>query len=263
VTLAVMPEGLLVLAKGIAANVLGSWLSLIVLWALLASASTPLLALLMAAAFLAHPGAAATLAALVLRGTFWEARSGRFPRSRAARVAGAGLAAGGLAWLAYYREVGAVTTSTLASLGSHLREAPGAFFALRGIHALKIAQNLLLKMGGGPVVLAGAGMKRGEPGPASGLLRAWFAGCALLAVLAVMTPLAFRFEYFVAPALAMAAGLGAEGWEREGKSRWVTALWTLSFMLQVVVGFALLLGRFELISVVIPSPRWAWPLRPW
>jgi hypothetical protein len=263
VTLAVMPEGVLVLAKGIAANVLGSWLSLVVLWALVGGVSAPVLALLMAAAFLAHPGAAATLAALVFLFTLSEVRSGRLLKAQAARIGGAALAAGGLAWLAYYREVGALTSGTLASLGSHLREAPRAFFALRGMHVLKIAQNLLLKMGGGPVTLAWVGMKEGESGRAGGLLRAWLVVGALLAVLAVMTPLAFRFEYFVAPALAMAAGLGAEGWEREGKGRWVTAVWTLSFIVQVVVGFALLLGRFELISVIIPSPRWAWPLRAW
>jgi hypothetical protein len=263
VTLAVMPEGLLVLAKGIAANVLGSWLSLLVVWRLVSGASAPLLALLMAAAFLAHPGAAATLLGLLVLFTTWEWRSGRLSRSRAAGILGAGLAAGGLAWLAYYREVAMATRDTLASLGSHLRNAPRAFFAFRGVHVLKIVQNLLLKMGGGPAVLAGAGMVRDAGGPAQGLLRAWLAAGAILAVMAVMTPVAFRFEYFLSPAVAMAAGLGAELWEREGRGRWVAALWALSFAVQAVVGVALLLGRFELISVIIPSPRWAWPLRLW
>jgi hypothetical protein len=78
-----------------------------------------------------------------------------------------------------------------------------------------------------------------------------------------MTPLAFRFEYFLAPAIAMAAGLGAARWQEEGRGRAVTALLAFSFGLQVLVGAALFLGRFELISVIIPSPRWAWPLRLW
>jgi len=106
-------------------------------------------------------------------------------------------------------------------------------------------------------VMQGAA-SRGQP-----LVRSWLAGGAFFAVLAVMTPVAFRFEYFLAPALAVAAGLGAEAWEREGRGRWVTALWALSFALQAVVGLMLVLGRFEIISVIIPSPRWAWPLRPW
>jgi hypothetical protein len=263
VTLAVMPEGLLVLAKGIAANVLGAWLGLVVAWGLVAGVSAPLLALLMAGAFLAHPGAAATLAGLVLLYALAEARWGRFPKSRAASLLGAGLAAGAFAWLAYYREVAAVTMDTLSTLGSHLRDAPRAFFAFRGIHVLKIAQNLVLKMGGGPLVLALVGLKRGEAGRAGSLLRAWLVASAALAVLAVMTPLAFRFEYFLAPAVAMAAGLGAERWAGEGKGRFVTLLWALAFVVQVTVGLALLLGRFELISVILPSPRWAWPLRLW
>jgi hypothetical protein len=263
VTLAVMPEGLLVLAKGIAANVLGSWLGLAVVWAVAAPASLPLLALLLAAALLAHPGAAATMLCLVLLVLVGQARSGGLPRARASGLAGAGLAAAAIAWLAYYREMAAVTAGSLGSLASHMREAPGAFFAFRGVHLLKIAQNLLLKMGGGPLILAVSGW-RGEAGSRGRLLvRAWLLVGAAFAVLAVMTPLAFRFEYFLAPAVAILAGLGAERWQAAGKGRWVTAVWAASFALQMAIGLALFLGRFELISVIIPSPRWAWPLRPW
>jgi len=263
VSSAVMPEGLLVLAKGIAANVLGAWLGLVVVWAVVRGVTPVVLALLMAAAFLAHPGAAATLAGLLALFTLFGARSGRLQRSRAAGILGAGLVAAVIAWLAYYREVAVVTKGSLASLGSQMREAPGAFFAFRGVHAVKIAQNLLLKMGGGPVVLAIAGMAKGRVDRASALLRPWLVGGALLGLMAVMTPVAFRFEYFLAPALAMAAGLGAEALEGQGQGRRVTALWASSLALQAVVGAALLLGRFEIISVIIPSPRWLWPLRLW
>jgi len=128
---------------------------------------------------------------------------------------------------------------------------------------LKIAQNLLLKMGGGPLALAFAGSRGTGSTPARRLIRAWLVAGGVLAVLAVTTPLAFRFEYFVAPAVAMAAGLGAERWQQEGRGRLVTALWAFTFALQLVVGVALFLDRFELISVIIPSPRWAWPLRLW
>ena len=262
VTSAVMPEGLLVLAKGIAANVLGAWLSLLVVWALVRGVSAAVLGLLMAAAFLAHPGVAATLVGLIALFVLREARSGRIEGRRIAAILGAGLAAGIIAWLAYYREVAVVTKGSLASLGSHLRDAPGAFFAFRGVHVLKFAQNLLFKMGGGPVALAWAGVAQGAA-RGQGLVRTWLAGAALLGVLAVMTPVAFRFEYFVAPAVAMAAGLGAEAWEEKGRGRWVTALWASSFVVQAVVGWMLILGRFEIISVIVPSPRWVWPLRPW
>jgi hypothetical protein len=263
VALAVMPEGLLVLAKGVAANVLGSWLSLLVLWAIVAGVRPLLLAPLMAAAFLAHPGAALTLSGLVLLYTVAERRAGHLGRGAAGGRLGAGLAAAGVAWLAYYRAVAAVILETLGSLGSHLRAAPGSFFAFRSVHVLKIAQNLILKLGAGPVVLAVAGLRRNEASRAKALAQAWLWSALGLAALAVMTPLAFRFEYFAAPAVALAAGLGAAAWEREGRGGWVTGLWALSFGVQAAVGVALLLGRFEIISVIIPSPRWAWPVRLW
>src|SRR6185295_15111063 len=131
----------------------------------------------------------------------------------------------------------AVTKGSLASLGSELRDAPGAFFAFRGVHVLKFLQNLLFKMGGGPVVLACVGATR-KAAAGRGLVLAWLSGAAVLGLLAVMTPLAFRFEYFAAPAVAMAAGLGAEAWEDKGRGRWVTALWASSLAVQAIVGSA-------------------------
>jgi hypothetical protein len=110
-------------------------------------------------------------------------------------------------------------------------------------------------------VAAVRGLCRAEAGRLRDLLACWLLAAAALGLLAVVTPLAFRFEYFAAPAGAMAAGLGAESWRDAGRGRWVAALWAVSFALQCAIGVLLLFGRFEIISVIIPSPRWAWPFR--
>jgi hypothetical protein len=263
VAAAVMPEGLLVLAKGIAANILGSCLSLATIWAVVQGVSPLLLALLAAAALLAHPGAAATLAGLVGLFVAAESRSGRLPARRAAAVGGAFALAASVAWFAYYREVAAPTLRSLGSLSAHMQQAPGSFFALRGVHVLKIVQNLLLKFGGAPVWLAVVGLRSEARGRVGSLLRCWLGGGVLLAALAVFTPFAVRFEYFLIPAVAMAAGQGAELWRQAGRAAWVNLAWGSSLALQAWIGYLLLLGRFEIISLVIPSPRWVWPLQPW
>jgi hypothetical protein len=263
VAAAVMPEGLLVLAKGIAANILGSCLSLATIWAVVQGTSPAVLGLLAAATFLAHPGAAATLVGLL--GLFMSAESvsGRLPARRAAAVGGALALAALLAWFAYYREVAAGTLRSLGSLSVHMQQAPGSFFALRGIHVLKIVQNLGLKFGGAPVWLAVVGLRSEAGGRVQSLLRCWLFGGAMLAALAVFTPFAVRFEYFLVPAVAMAAGQGAELWRQAGRAAWLNLAWASSLALQAWIGYELLLGRFEIISVVIPSPRWVWPLQPW
>ena len=71
-----------------------------------------------------------------------------------------------------------------------------------------------------------------------------------------VTPVALRFEYFVAPALALAAGVGAERLVAAGRSALVSAAFAVSLAIQVVLGLWLHSGAFDPINVIIPSPRW-------
>jgi hypothetical protein len=263
--LAVMPEGLLVVAKGIGANSLGGWVALWALVAVLRRGSPVVTACVLALAFLGHPGSAAALVGLLVLWMTWTAWSDPDSRRGLARTALATAAGAVLAWLAYYRQAFTVTVKGLGRFGAEI--AGGASFVDRQwpvakAHALKIAQNLLLKFGGGPVVLAWAGLRRADaPRTLRTLLPPWFVGAGVLALLAVLTPFALRFEHFLAPGMAAAAGLGAEAWEQRGRHGLVSSLIAVSFALQLAIGVLLLLDRFTLISVIIPSPNWSWPFR--
>ena len=255
---AVMPEGLLVLAKGVAANIAGTWVTLLTLLALLRRASAPLVAVAMALGFLCHPGAAAALAGLVAAWMLLIAKDG--DRRRAGRILATALAAAGIAFFAYYREVLGTTLATLGSVSEAASANTFGFFGIRWVHLGKLLQDLLLKYGGGPVILAVSGLRRQDLAPElRRLLWAWFAVGALLGVLAMLTPFALRFEYFLAPAVAVAAGLGAERWRERGSRTALIACWAIAFAIQVLLGLANLYGRFDPISVIIPSPRWPSP----
>jgi len=258
VAAAVMPEGMLVLAKGVAANIAGTWVTVLAALALLRKAGAPLLAGAIALAFLCHPGAAAALAGLLAVWMLLTAHAD--DTRRAARVLGIVLVAAGIAWLAYYREVLGLTVATLGSVSEAAGSNAFGFFGVRWVHIGKIVQDLLLKYGGGPVILAVVGLRRKDlPPQLLLLLQAWFAIGAVLGLFAVLTPFALRFEYFLLPAVAMAAGLGAERWREQGRKSAVLAVWGIAFAIQIVVGCANLYGRFDPISVIIPSPRWPFP----
>jgi hypothetical protein len=252
----VMPEGLLMVPKGIAANVTGSWLGLVAVWAVMARASPPIVGGAMALAYLGHPGSAASLAGLVVVWAVLAVRSGAETRQRAALVVGAAAAGALLAWLAYYREVAALTRESLGYWRGEAGRSPTAFFRVRGVHLGKMAQDVALKFGLGPFVLAVAGFLGGLPERLRPLLQAWMLVGMALAALAVLTPFALRFEYFVAPALAMAAGVAADRAYERGRAGLVNAAWSIALALQVAVGLWLHSGRLDPINLIIPSPRW-------
>ena len=251
--LVVMPEGLLVLAKGIAANILGSWLGLVVLWTAVAG-SLYLIVPASALAFLAHPGSSACL--LGLLGLWLVRRNGR-QRLRVLAPIIIGLL---IAWLIYYRRVVSLTAISLAQLGSAAGQEPQTFFAVRWIHLAKLLQNLVLKFGLIPLPLAWIGLRSSRcPEALRSLLLPWLLLGVSLAALAIVTPLAVRFEYFLAPPVAMAAGIGlAETLERRGPGM-AHGLLAVSGLIQLVLGALLLAGCFDVIDVIIPSPRW----QPW
>jgi hypothetical protein len=244
---ATMPEPLLVLAKGIAANIAGAWLGLAAVAVEAGAVPVAAMGLLACLSLLAHPGAAATTT--ILLGA-WQAAAWRAGSRRALL----GLAAVGLAvavaWLAYYREVQALTSGTAGLLATEAGAAPSSFFRLRWVHLGKLVQDLVLKLGGLWVVLAVPGV-RAAPPPLRRLLTVWLGSAAAMALLALFTPVALRFEYFAAPAVAMAAGLASP--TRKGLA-WGAA--ALGLVLQVWLGLALLHGTFDPINVIIPSGRW-------
>jgi hypothetical protein len=251
--LAAMPEGLLVLAKGIAANILGSWIGLGVLWSAVAGAAW-LLVPASALALLAHPGSSACLLGLLGSWTTWF--GGRQRRRLLVSIA-IGLL---IAWLVYYRHVVSLTAASLARIGSAAGQEPAVFFDVRWIHVGKLLQNVVLKFGLTPVALAWVGFRSSRcPVILRSLLVPWLALGALLGALAVVTPLAVRFEYFLAPAVAMAAGVGLVEWsERHGRAS-AHGMLAVSALIQLGLGALLLAGCFDVIDVIIPSPRW----QPW
>lgn len=256
VAASVMPEGLLMVPKGIAANVAGSWLGLLAIWAVVARASPAVVAGAMALAYLGHPGSAAALAGLVVVWAVLAARSGAETRQRAAAVVAA--AAGGalVAWLLYYREVAGLTRDSLGYWRGEAGRAPASFFRVRWVHLGKMAQDVALKFGLGPFLLAVAGLAGDVPPRLRALLHAWILVAGGLAAFAVLTPFALRFEYFVAPAVAMAAGVAADRACARGRGALVSAAWAVAFALQVAVGLWLHSGRLDPINLIIPSPRW-------
>lgn len=257
VAAAVMPEGLLVLAKGIAANILGSSVSLLALLALLRRASLPLIAALLVLALLSHFGVALCLTGLLL--VWWAGQLAWRERSPAdiARLAAALALAAVAAWLAYYREVWSLLDGVVSVLASEARDGPVAFFRVRWVVLGKLLQDLVLKFGGLPLFLAARGFTSGAaPAALRRLLVCWLATGLALAAAAVFTPVPLRFEYFLVPCIAAAAGLGAERLQHAGAARGVALAWAATLALQAALGFLLLTGRFRPINVILESTRW-------
>jgi len=245
-----MPEGVLVLAKGITANIAGSWLSLASLVAILAPVNAVTASLLATLALLAHPGAAATLAALLASWLAWSLARRRMSVTLAARIATC-LAAGVLlAWLVYYRAAAELTVRTLTSIHTE----PGNV-RVRWVHLGKILQDAVLKFGATPLFFVGSGLRR-APDVLKGLLQAWLITAGLLALLAVLTPIAFRFEYFAVPAVALAAGQGLAPLLRSPRRSRAAAVWLVPLALQAGLAVVLFAGGFDPINVIIPADRW-------
>ncbi len=249
-TAAVMPEVMLVLAKGVAANIAGSALSLATLVAVFAPVGAVTVSLLAALALLAHPGAAASLAALLAGWLFWGLARGRMSATLAARIATCLTAGALLAWLVYYRAAAELTVRTLTSIHGE----PGNV-RVRWVHIGKILQDLVLKFGATPLLFVGRGLRR-APDVLRGLLEAWLITAGLLALLAVLTPIAFRFEYFAVPALALAAGQGLAPLLSSPRRSRAAVVWLVPLALQAGLAVVLFAGGFDPINVIIPADRW-------
>jgi hypothetical protein len=257
VTAAVMPEAMLVIAKGIACNVFGAFMGLAALIASLRRVSLPLLAGVLTVACLSHAGAATSLVLLLV--TWWTAQRwrGDLDGRRFAQQLVALGAAALLAWLVYYREVPTVVAATGVPTNPHWGQ-------IRWFRVGKIAQDVLLKFGLLPLLLAGAIIRVGAAEPLRTLLRCWFAVGLVLLLVAVLGPFPLRFEYFVMPAVAIAAGLAADRLlgGHPARARLYAAGVAAVFALQVALGVLLLRDRFEIIAVIMESPRWPFPIKP-
>lgn len=253
--MALMPEGVLVLAKGVAANVFGNTTALFAVGSLVAGLPLLVLTVSLVVALLGHFGTASLLlglfAALALSQS--SAPSSASHRRFLPAIVIASLAA----WFLYYGRANGILAHLFTQLVEGAQEAGNSFFSVRWIRLGKMAQDSLLKFGLLPIVLACfAWRARALPGALRGLLRPWFAVAGVAALAALLTPVPLRFEYFVGPALAMAGGVGAQGLARPATLR---LLYGLMASFSLSLGLALLTGHFEIISVILESPRWPFP----
>jgi hypothetical protein len=255
--MAAMPEGVLVLAKGIAANIFGSFATLLFVLAVLRHAHRLVIAGLLALVFLSHAAVAITVGLLLVAWWGLEVREGALDRREAMRRLAWTAGAAAVAWLAYYREVPVV----LQEFGGSGND-PG-LLGMRWYRAGKVAQDVVLKLGLGPAVLAVWGWRARREAPAAlrRLLAAWLLTGAALALVALVSPFPLRFEYFLVPAIAMAAGLGAERGRGAGRAGAVEVAWAVAMAIQIAVGLLWLAGWFEIIAVILESPRWPFPVR--
>jgi hypothetical protein len=253
---AAMPEGVLVLGKGIAANITGGWTCLLTVLGIVRAMSPVTTTCLSTLTLLSHFGAGiGFLLFILLWAVYGMLRKGGSARDGLALLVPACLGLG-LAWMLYYREVHDTTTAAANSIGRHLLS--GDFFGVRWYRAGKFVQDLALKFGVTPLVLAWIGLRtKDAPDRLKALLAPWFVTGALTGLLALLSPLPLRFEYFLVPAVAMAAGLGSEHTSR----RWRVVGVLVPLLLQIVLAGFLLARRFYLISVIIESPRWLFPFQ--
>jgi hypothetical protein len=264
---AVVPEGLLVLMKGIAANIFGQWVSIVAIGLFSLRRHPVVLTAIACLVFLSHPGSAACLGAYLVAWSTLEYLSGEGAREGVGRLFGSTVLGALAAWGAYYREVSNLTRSTVGQLGSFALRRQAAvmgrerFFGARWMVLGKVAQNLILKLGGGIVPLALYGLMRASfPRETRRVIAAWLTVSGALFLAAVFTPIAFRFEYFSVPAIAISAGLGAEDLDARGHNRAVQVCLLISAGVQVVIGAFHMAGRFAPWAVIIPA-HWEFPFR--
>jgi hypothetical protein len=212
---------------------------------------------LLALGWLSHLGVAMSLTMLLVCYWAWEGRSGAASPSwlisRLGLLAGAGL----LAVLAYYGEVLGVLWSAAGSLGAALESDAGSGgFGFQGVRLGKIVQDLLLKFGGTALLVLAWRRGDGEMRRLEPLLGAWLVTGVAQAVLAVLTPLTLRFELFLVPAVAGLGAVAAERLRPPHRARIVAGLIVLAFAIQAALVVAILTDWFEIINVVLESPRW-------
>ncbi len=253
---AAMPEGVLVLGKGIAANITGGWTSLLATFGIVSGMSSITVTGLLVVALLSHLGSAVTFLSFVLLYAAYRVLRKESARRQMLTLILPACAALALAWLIYYWHVQGTTHEAASSIGEHMLTRTGDFFGVRWFRVGKVLQDLVLKFGAIPLVLAWFGMRqRDMPDRLREMLVPWLITGIATGSMALLTPLPLRFEYLLVPAVAMAAGIGLERRSR----RWVIPAIGAPLLIQLGLAGTLLARRFYLISVVMESPRWPFP----
>ncbi len=240
-----LPEGLLVAIKGSATNELGNVVTIAVMGALVARRRLLWVVGVAALMLLSHSGAAVLGTLLFGVWSLEQRRRGEIDGRQVLARALALLAALAIAWALYYRHVPLILSADRA-------------WFVRWYRSGKIAQDLLLKFGGAPLVLAVIGF-RAARAPLRGLAVSWLATAGAMGAVAVLSPYPLRFELFATPAVALLAGLGAEKLDRDKGRRWVKAAWLSAACVQFAMGVAYLWDHFYPIAVIMESPRWPFP----
>jgi hypothetical protein len=173
-------------------------------------------------------------------------------RRRIAAVWLAFLGGSVIAFIAYYRHVLPLFAESTSRLEA------GPFLGVRWFRIGKFAQDLLLKFGLLPLVLAARGLAVMVTPALERVLKAWLLSGLGLAIVAFATPVPLRFEYLALGAVCCLAALGVE------KVSPLTARVALALSLAVELALLVLLAahRFRLISVILDSPRWPFPIGP-
>jgi hypothetical protein len=255
--LAAAPEGILVLGKGIAANTFGNWAALIAFTTIVGAWGFTATAVSMALPLLSHLGVALTFAATVALWVAHGLRSGRELRPHVLRVAFALPVAAVLAWFAYYHDVWGLLRGAMGTTVTQATHVANDYFGVRWLRIGKVLQDLLLKFGGGPLVLAVYGYARGSVSPSlRRLLSPWLLASAATAIVAFLTPFSLRFEYFALPAVAVLAGVGGDALLERRRGALVHASLALAFAVQVGLALALLYGVFHPDDAMLASPHW-------
>jgi hypothetical protein len=251
---ACMPEAVLVLEKGIVANIFGQFAMLlcVLLFAIPGCHWTVRIA---AVSLLLLSHAPAAVLGLLLLMLWWslDAASGRLAVrelvSRLAIVAAAAV----VAWAVYYREAG-------FAFGNASRPDDDVrFVEFHGYRIGKIAQDLVLKFGALPVGLAIVAWRRVSRFPQfQPLAIVWSVVTVGFAAVAVLSPFPLRFEYFAVPLVGLLGGVLAAS---DARGLW-WCWWAsaVAVLIQLLLGVLWRLGRFEIIAVIMESPRWPFPV---
>jgi hypothetical protein len=238
---AALPEGVLVMFKGILANIYAQAGALLTFLCLIPPVSAVGLSFAMAVTFLTHLGV--TLNLLVFLGV-WTCLA---PAAERRIIAASFVPAALVTWALYYRDASGVAIEAVQRVSGNLFRPATVVSQAPAIRAGKIIQNLLLKLGGLPLLA----LTSRVPLPESSrrLFRTAFYTYLIGAALAIGSPVTIRFELFSAPVFCLFAAAVLE----DSQARRVTAL--IAVFSAVLFGL-LFSGRFDMINAILESPRW-------
>jgi hypothetical protein len=250
--LSAMPAGLLIVSQGIAANSFGQAMTLAALWALTRPAHAAVSAGLLAIVLLSHLSSAACLACLLLLWWLWEWHATKDRGVLKKRLMLLAIA-GAVAFAAYYAEV-------MGYVFDAARKVSGAPVGVNWILVGKLAQNLWLYFGAAPLLIACFGLREIRRSRMTDrfLWYAWIATFVGMTILGATTLVAFRFDYFATPLVAVLTAFGAR---TPFGRKWLRAAMLIAFATQALIGVFLLFDGFNPVVVKLYSPRWSFPFQ--